>query len=237
MIYTLDLNNVLDALYALCDQQSAGTNEQAPANTSSSTGHWTCPAIQRVTFNGDTTVVFFVDGTYCVMKCSAGDKYDRKTAVVYALAKRMLGKIGKTTKDGKFHANEVDGAGFGCFLQKIVDAGFDQQAEEKIAFERKRNAKTQHLERQAAEKKAAFDRRVEKRAKEILLERAAMDRANSIEDSQQYESIKYKSSKAVKNDLKTSYVRPDKPFSKFTQAEKREYWRWYNAKRRSKKNS
>lgn len=30
------------------------------------------------------------------------------------------------------------------------------------------------------------------------------------------------------------YVRPNKPFSKFTQDEKRAYWRWQNAKRRSR---
>lgn len=188
---------------------------------------WICPKIQRVTFNGDTTIVFFNDNTHVVMKCSPGDKYDRKTAIVYAIVKRMLGKVGKIGKDGKLHANEVDGNGFGCYLQKIVDSAFDQEKEEKLAAEKKHHAKANHIAKQEAEKQAAFERRVNERAKEILLERAAIDRANEVEDN-----TRTNGSPKASYSTTTEYVRPDKPFSKFTQAEKRAYWRAHNAKRK-----
>lgn len=199
-----------------------------------------CPDIKRVTFNGNTTIVFFVDNTYAIVKCSAGDKYDRKTAIVYAIVKRMLGKLGKTDKNGKFHANEVDGNGFGCWLQNIVDKGFDQQLEEQTVLEKKRSARTQHEARQAAEKKAAFDKRVEALAKDILLERAAIDRANEIEDAaraKQAECLKEatRSNKLASEDLKP-YVKPDKPFREFTDQEKRDYWKYHNSKRKTNKN-
>ena len=207
-------------------------------------GFW-CPEIKRVTFNGDTTIVFFTDNTYAIVKCSAGDKYDRKTAVTYAIVKRLLGKLGAYDKNGKFHANEVDGSGFGTYLQKIVDNGFDQQLEEKTAAEKKQRARQEHEQRQAAQKQAAFEKRVEERAKQILLERAAIDRANTIEDKQRASNMcdcldnaclckKSKGEKKASSILDT-YVRPDKPFSKFTSKEKSEYWKYHNAKKRTEK--
>lgn len=198
-----------------------------------------CPNIKRVTFNGNTTIVFFIDNTYAIVKCSTGDKYDRKTAIVYAMVKRMLGKLGKTDKNGKFHANEVDGNGFGCWLQDIVNKGFDQQLEEQTALEKKRTARAQHEARQAAEKKAAFDKRVEALAKDILLERAAIDRANEIEDAaraKQAECLKETtcSNKPASEDPKP-YVKPDKPFREFTEQEKKDYWKYHNSKRKASK--
>lgn len=217
----------------------------APVNHPKVFGFW-CPEIKRVTFNGDTTIVFFTDNTYSIVKCSAGDKYDRKTAVTYAIVKRLLGKLGAYDKNGKFHANEVDGSGFGTYLQKIVDAGFDQQLEEKTASEKKQKARAEHEARQAAQKQAAFEKRVEERVKEILLERAAIDRANKIEDDQRAnikacDCLKNACSCKTSNDEKKAssildtYVRPDKPFSKFTAKEKSEYWKYHNAKKRANK--
>ena len=186
---------------------------------------WTCPKVERATFNGNTTIVFFQDGSKCIVNCSTGDKYDKKTAIAYAIVKRMLGKV----KEG----NKVDGNGFGCYLQKVVDSAFDQEAEEKIALERKREAKARHIAKQAAEKKAAFEKRVEERAKQILLERAALDRANEIEDDALAAKTGCGHKTCTCSNSWEDYVRPDKPFSKFTEAEKREYWRYHNAKRRA----
>jgi len=249
----------LDDLYAILSgifnnasvKHSSKTTPTQPQETTTSQpngfGYYYCPEIQRVTFNGNTTIVWFVDGTYCIVNCSAGDKYDRKTAIAYAMVKRLLGKVGKIDpKTKKFNAKEIDGAGFGCYLQKIVDKAFDQQQEEKIALEKKRTAKANHLARQAAEKKAAFDRRVEERAKQILLERAAIDRANQIEDNKRSTDAHTNctcSGDACSCETPSStnildtYVRPDKPFSKFTASEKSEYWKYHNAKRRLNKNT
>ena len=246
-----NLFDLLDALmYASPLQQSQPAFKNSLDNVAAQTSHpkvfgfW-CPEIKRVTFNGDTTIVFFTDNTYAIVKCSAGDKYDRKTAITYAIVKRLLGKLGAYDKNGKFHANEVDGSGFGTYLQKIVDNGFDQQLEEKTASEKKQRARQEHEQRQAAQKQAAFEKRVEERVKQILLERAAIDRANTIEDNQRASNKcdcldnaclckKSKGEKKASSILDT-YVRPDKPFSKFTAKEKSEYWKYHNAKRRTEK--
>lgn len=241
--YLDDLLNVFKQMYANPTQQSHTDFVVQPQKGAYSKpnvleGHW-CPKIQRVTFNGDTTVVWFVDDTYVVVKCSGSDKYDKKTAIAYALVKRMLGKVGRyDEKTKKFHEKEIDGNGFGCYLQKIVDSAFDQQKAEQEALEKKRMAKANHIARQAAEQKAAHDKRVEERAKQILLERAAIDRANEIEDAQRRDlvcSCGSSSCSCKSSSSTTTYVRPNKPFSKFTPSEKREYWRAQNAKRRGKK--
>lgn len=240
-----NLFDLLDALmHASPLQQSQPASKNSLDNVAAQTsypkvfGFW-CPEIKRVTFNGDTTIVFFTDNTYAIVKCSAGDKYDRKTAITYAIVKRLLGKLGSYDKNGKFHANEVDGSGFGTYLQKIVDNGFDQQLEEKTASEKKQRARQEHEQRQAAQKQAAFERRVEERAKQILLERAAIDRANELEDKPQAcacteDNCTCKSSKTAsekKSSILDTYVRPDKPFSQFNAKEKSEYWKYHNAKR------
>lgn len=265
-MYLIDLIQALDQ--ELNDIRRCDSFESVASRPA---GFW-CPDIKRVTFNGDTTIVFFVDGTYAVVKCSGTDTYDRKTAIVYAMTKRMLGKLGKTDKNNKFHANEVDGSGIGSYLQKVVDAGFDQKLEEKNALANKRKAHAEHEARQKAQQKAAFDKRVEARAKQILLERAATDRANEIEEENRknpsmafgcpggtcvdpcpcdgcIDKMSCDGGKCVDNNCPDgtcvdpcpgggcvdTYVKPNKPFSKFTHEEKKAYWRYHNAKRKANK--
>ena len=124
--------------------------------------------ISRVTYSGDTTVVFFTDGTKTTVKRSGADKYDRQTAIVYALAKRIFGKIGRyDSKTKKFYENEIDGNGFGTKLEKIVAAGFDQDEEKRTLKARKAKAQEEHVARQKRESEAAWKKRVAKRAMEI----------------------------------------------------------------------
>lgn len=47
--------------------------------------------IKRVIFNGPATIVFWLDGTKTVVKRAKGTKYDRKTAILWAYAKKMCG--------------------------------------------------------------------------------------------------------------------------------------------------
>ena len=249
-----DLQHIIDdifGVYTSSSKQPQATKSTPvnPKNFNSNQpkvfGYW-CLEIKRVPFNGNTTIVWFQDDTYAIVNCSSGDKYDRKTAIAYAMVKRMLGKVGKYDKQAKkFNAKEIDGNGFGCYLQKIVDNAFDQEKEEKLALEKKRTAKTEHEARQTAQKKAAFDRRVEERAKQILLERAAIDRANEIEDYNREHACNKKNNTCdffhtncscnAADSILDTYVRPDKPFSKFTPEEKRKYWKYQNAKKRSKR--
>ena len=215
--------------------------------------------ISRVTYSGDTTVVFFTDGTKTTVKCSSNDTYDRQTAIVYALIKRLFGKIGRyDAKTKKFYDNEIDGNGLGTKLEKIAAAGFDQDEEKRTAKARKAKAMEEHAARQKMESEAAWKRKVEKRAEEIKLEREAAALADSLGNSKKVlnesvmsadvffgcgkqktvteKPLEKKSAVQVEGDPKDAwkhYQKPNKPFSQFTSEEKREYWRYHNGKRRA----
>ena len=229
--------------------------------------------ISRVTYSGNKTIVWFIDGTKTTVTCSSKDNYDRQTAIAYALIKRIFGKIGRTDpKTGKFYANEIDGNGIGIKLEKIAAAGFDQDLENKNLKAKKALAKIEHEARQKAEHDAAWAKRVKERAEEIRLEREAnalLDQEDSLRktggkkplnesnvtadefsnnDSNATSYAKpgtvlygnlskgnAKKNKLFQEDSWKSYKRPDKPFRQFTQAEKRDYWKYQNAKRRAAK--
>ena len=215
--------------------------------------------ISRVTYSGDTTIVFFTDGTKTTVKRSGADKYDRQTAIVYALIKRLFGKIGRyDSKTKKFYENEIDGNGLGTKLEKLAAAGFDQDEEKRTLKARKAKAQEEHAARQKRESEAAWKKRVAKRAKEIKLEREAATLADSLENPKKVlnestmstdkflgdmetkmptkKPLEKKSEIRVEGDPKDAwkyYRKPNKPFSQFTSEEKREYWRYHNGKRRA----
>lgn len=108
------------------------------ANSSSDTYTWTTttnihpifeygkvnmPAVKSVIFNKNATIVYFVDGTKCIVRKSALDEYNREHAVVYAIVKRAYGTV---NADGT-----VDGNGMGNMLAKVVANGYDQEAHNK----------------------------------------------------------------------------------------------------------
>lgn len=215
--------------------------------------------ISRVTYSGDTTIVFFTDGTKTTVKRSGADKYDRQTAIVYALIKRLFGKIGRyDAKTKKFYENEIDGNGLGTKLEKIAAAGFDQDEEKRTAKARKAKAQEEHAARQKRESEAAWKKKVAKRAEEIKLEREAAALVDSLRnpkkvlnestmDANEFfgggeqktvteKPLEKKSEIRVEGDPKDAwkyYRKPNKPFSQFTSEEKREYWRYHNGKRRA----
>ena len=215
--------------------------------------------ISRVTYSGDTTVVFFTDGTKTTVKCSSNDTYDRQTAIVYALIKRLFGKIGRyDSKTKKFYENEIDGNGLGTKLEKLAAAGFDQDEEKRTAKARKAKAQEEHAARQKRESEAAWKKKVAKRAEEIKLEREAAALVDSLRnpkkvlnestmDANEFfgggeqktvteKPLDKKSEIRVEGDPKDAwkfYRKPNKPFSQFTSEEKREYWRYHNGKRRA----
>jgi len=212
--------------------------------------------ISRVTYSGNTTTVFFIDGTKCVVKCSANDKYDRQTAIAYALVKRLFGKVGRyDEKTKRFIENEIDGNGIGTKLEKIAATGFDQDVEKKEIKAKKAEAKANHLARQKKESEEAFERKARKLAEELRLKRRAEeilqettlkktkkvlnesnDNLMTAENFFADPTPSTKSKIEVKPPVDyASYKRPNKPFSQFTQKEKREYWRAHNAKRRYSK--
>lgn len=195
--------------------------------------------IDRVIYSGNKTIVYFKDHTKVVVSCSSHDSYDHQTAIAYAIIKRIFGKVGAFDANKHWDPYLVDGNGIGLKLEKIANSGYDQESEKKNLAAAKAKAKADHMARQKAEHDAAWQRLVEKRAKEILLEREAAKRADSLtktkilNESQQPEISRDSAPEAFSK----PYQRPDKPFSQFSQEEKREYWRNQNAKRRATKMS
>lgn len=202
---------------------------------------YTCPEVARVTFNGDTTIVWFTDNTKTIVKCSNGDKPDRQTAVAYAILKRMFAKSIK--EDG-----EANSTGFCSWLKKIVDNGFDQQLAERTEKERKAKAKAEHARRQKEEHERAVARRVARRAEALRIERLAEEKLaaetakptliteTAVTDSRCNCKKETKAKSSCKSacvcESASGYVRPNKKFKDFTTEERRAYWRHHNTLRK-----
>jgi len=93
------------------------------------------PAVKSVIFNKEATIVYFDDGTKCIVRKSDKDEYNREHAVVYAIVKRAYGVVDEN--------GIVQGNGMGSMLEKIVENGYDQEAHvlaEKAKKAAKRNA-------------------------------------------------------------------------------------------------
>ena len=105
------------------------------------------PAVKSVIFNKEATIVYFDDGTKCIVRKSAQDDYNREHAVVYAIVKRAYGTVGK---DGL-----VEGNGMGNMLAKVVANGYDQEAHD-AAEKAKKAAKRKNKEVKAPIKKTRF---------------------------------------------------------------------------------
>lgn len=58
------------------------------------------PQIDRVTFNGPATIVFWTDGTKTIVKCMEDEEFDPEKGLAMAICKRLYGgKFHKTFKD------------------------------------------------------------------------------------------------------------------------------------------
>lgn len=78
------------------------------------------PAVKSVIFNKNATIVYFNDGTKCIVHKSAQDEYNREHAVVYAIVKRAYGTVDEN--------GVVQGNGMGAMLARVVENGYDQDA-------------------------------------------------------------------------------------------------------------
>ena len=114
-----------------------------------------------------TTVVFFADGTKVTVTNSEKDgvKFIKVNAVdndsnspvveiaddtskemglVYAICKRIFGKIGRVDKQGKLHEDEIDGNGFGRKLHDVVNHAYDYVREDAANKHNKKLAKSKY---------------------------------------------------------------------------------------------
>ena len=99
------------------------------------------PGVKQAIFNREATIVYFNDGTKCVVRKSAQDAYNREHAIVYAIVKRAYGTVDEN--------GVVQGNGMGTMLARIVKNGYDQEAYQ----EQQKNKKTTYdltLERECA---------------------------------------------------------------------------------------
>lgn len=199
--------------------------------------------IKRVAYSGNRTIVWFTDGSKAIVRCSSHDKYDKQTAVTYALVKRLFGTVDSNT-------GLVDGTGIGRKLESIAANGFDQDTKDAVVASKKAEAQARHQAAQKKQQDAALERRaralakqmrIQKRAEEILKEEASKPAKKelitedaSITAADESADMPKKCNCGPKCKCSGEYVKPDKPFSQFTQEEKRIYWRYHNAMRRAR---
>ncbi len=85
-------------------------------------------------------------------KVKVASEAAKEAGVVYAIVKRIFGKIGRVDKQGKLHEDEIDGNGFGRKLRDIINASFDTQYENAWNDEMKKVAVKEHKDREVAAK-------------------------------------------------------------------------------------
>ena len=88
------------------------------------------PGVKQAIFNREATIVYFDDGTKCIVRKSAQDTYNREHAIVYAIVKRAYGTVDEN--------GVVQGNGMGTMLARVVKNGYDQEAYQ----EQQKNKKT-----------------------------------------------------------------------------------------------
>lgn len=85
------------------------------------------PGVKNIIFNNNITKVIFTDGTWSLVRLSNNDTPNRETAILYAIAKRIYGRI---SRDRKNYGEAVESA-IGNKLRKWVESAYDQEAAEK----------------------------------------------------------------------------------------------------------
>lgn len=91
-------------------------------------------------------------------KVKVASEAAKEAGVVYAIVKRIFGKIGRTDKQGKLHEDEIDGNGFGRKLRDIIAIAEDTQYETAFNDEMKKLAAKEHKDREAAAKERKANR-------------------------------------------------------------------------------
>ena len=222
-----------------------------------------CPKVSRVIFNGNATVVMFADGTKSTVVKEPNDNYDRTTAIAYAIVKRLLATAANT-KTNAVNANYInvihDLVANGYDQEKAeaekakheANAQAQHEARQKAlqekAFKRRVKNRVRELtvERAAQEALKSGKCNCHKKQLNESVGNESMTAEDFFADDAPLTTVKAKplsngttrTSGLVQIDPKDAwklYRRPDKPFSQFTDQEKKEYWAYHNAKRRANK--
>lgn len=93
--------------------------------------------IKDVKFNGPATIVFWIDGTKTVVKCSENDVFDQEKGLAMAMIKKMSGNVNSYHKIFKkwCKEDEEEGTIFSYTLleetfEKLFKGGFKERDEE-----------------------------------------------------------------------------------------------------------
>lgn len=189
------------------------------------------------------TKVEFTDGTFTVVKNSEHDavslteksakpygNYDvvvaddcsKEAAIAYAWFKRCFGK---PKEPGSL---EYVSAGVGGKLHKLVQGAYDEAYEEAISKAKKEAKRKANEKAHAEAQRKAHNRKLKALAKRLALEAEAkaLIEASTKQPKPLNEDKGEPAPKHTHcNGCSRAYIRPSKPFSQFTQEEKREYWR------------
>lgn len=123
---------------------------------------------------------FKPDGTETTVKTGRKVKVASEAAkeagIVYAIVKRIFGKVGRVDKQGKLHEDEIDGNGFGRKLRDIVNSAEDAQYDVAFNDEMKKLAVKEHKDREAAakERKAARTPSIEENIATLVRQNAEL---------------------------------------------------------------
>jgi len=206
------------------------------------------------TFGKLTTTIIFSDGTKCTCSNSChdpvnatlvsevngvklptpvvtADETSKEFGITQCLFKRMIGTV---KKDGT-----IDGAGGSRWLKQKIAESYDQGVMDVYTKALKKIQAEQNEAKHKAAAKKAHERKVRKLAKQMALKKEA-EAYLETKKATKTASAKCKPLCETKKPTMTAsdffktetYVRPNKPFSQFTQEEKRAYWREQNRRRR-----
>lgn len=204
------------------------------------------------TYGKLTTTILFSDGTKCTCSNSCHDPVNAKLVsevngvklptpvvtaddsskefgIVQCLFKRAIGSI---NKDGT-----INGSGGARWLKQKIAESYDQGVMEVYGKELKKIQAEENEAKHKAAAKKARERKVKKLAKQMALRKeveayleeatktTASAKCKPLCESKKHVYTCTKPKMTASEFFKSAYVRPDKPFSQFTQEEKREYWR------------
>ena len=168
-----------------------------------------CPAVVKVVDGVSEVTVHFEDGSKSVVKFSDFGCSSLENAVLYALVMRTFGLVDPET-------SEVVCPGLKKSLKRVIET--------RVVREKPETAKPETADKMAA---SEFFKNEEEKEEEKEDEHGSQKTKKMSKIAEQLQKLG--SSKFWNSE---GYVRPKKPFSQFSQEEKRAYWRWQNKKRR-----
>ena len=174
------------------------------------------PKAENVVYRQDkesgryVTVVHFDDGVKAVVKQCENDPFDLEKAVLWALVKRAYGKVTAKEARGKVQL-ELKGNGYATMIRELVEKAVDQGKKQEADAVKKAAAKKADAATEVkGDKPAATATRCCKGCTAVC--------------------------KRGKRPLKSSPIaKLRKSVKNMTPAEKRQYWRWADGRRRNRK--